>query len=211
MNGMAELPAVLIALQVYKQPGLARKLSQRPIPVDLLEVIKIAANDDEMTTRWCKIQHCDEEQIRQACLFYLRHTLFDARDDKIRTLGLSVTATAEDLRIHKRWLLKWLHPDRNPNQWEIGLFQRVNASAHALELDWRAGSRSAAVHKIALQRKPIKSKRSILVWQRQDNHGTADLLGVLRQSLKRISIGWLIVVGSLLALGALFDILGFGF
>ncbi len=125
--------AIFEALSLYKQPARARSINRQGLPPDMLNLIKIAAGDDQTMVAWAQASGENPEILRQAAVFYLQQTIARAGQDPYRTLGLAPRASSEDIRNHKRWLLKWLHPDRNPSKWETALFHRVNAVAQLLE------------------------------------------------------------------------------
>ena len=125
--------AVLEALDMFKQPARTRTLQWHAVPAEMLEVIKIAAGDQATTLRWAESSREEPETVRQAAVFFLQQTIAKSGDDKFKMLGLTEDASRDELRLHKRWLLKWLHPDRNPSKWETVLFHRISAVAGALE------------------------------------------------------------------------------
>ena len=53
--------------------------------------------------------------ISRISALFLMVALFDRPSDAHRTLGVSRDTPIEKAREHKKWLLKWLHPDHNPN------------------------------------------------------------------------------------------------
>lgn len=99
----------------------------------MLDVIKIVA-EDEAALAMARREYGERDTVLcEACRVYLHGLLLHpAASDHMR-LGLSTDATDKDIRDHKRWLLKWLHPDRNPSKWEAALFQRVQEAASNLE------------------------------------------------------------------------------
>jgi hypothetical protein len=130
---MAGANAVHDALSAYRQPSRLRLRRQRDLPQDTLLLIKICAGDPDTNATWTTYCGVDEAELRAAASFYLNHILSRAGGDKFRLLGLKPGASAEDVKIHKRWLLKWLHPDRNHSAWESALFRKVNEAARVLE------------------------------------------------------------------------------
>jgi hypothetical protein len=120
--------ALDIALQLYRQPALARKVRRNSLPPRVLSVIRIAAGSEEELA--IDADHTPEEiqDIREAAIFFLQNCLFQSGGDSYRMLGVEHDATVEEIRQHKRWLLKWLHPDLSRNTWEAAYLQRVLAA-----------------------------------------------------------------------------------
>ena len=125
--------ALLDALEIYKQPSRARSLRLQDLPPDMLSVIKIAAGDQPTISANMEQYGETEDHLRQAAVFYLQQTIAKSGNDLFRTLGLPAMASKDQVRTHKRWLLKWLHPDRNSSKWEATLFHRVSDAAETLE------------------------------------------------------------------------------
>ena len=125
---MPTLNALDIALKLYRQPALARKVRRNGLPPRMLSVIKIAAGSEEELVM--HVDHTPEEsrEIREAAIFFLHNSLFQFGSDNYRVLGVEQGATVEQMREHKRWLLKWLHPDLNRNKWESNYLHRVLAA-----------------------------------------------------------------------------------
>jgi hypothetical protein len=126
---MQKRQAKEIALDVFRQPILARHQRRLPLPEGMLDVIQIAAGQTS-----ADMNEAQSQTMQEAAVFFLQQVLMSSENDKLRLLGLNPGATLDTVREHRRWLLKWLHPDRNHNKWESTLFARVNAAAADLEL-----------------------------------------------------------------------------
>jgi hypothetical protein len=125
--------AIEIALAVYKQPSQFAAPKTGNLPHSMLDVVKSAAGDEATLQKLADELDVSIEQISQACKFYLQKLCASAGDDPFRMLALDSGATEPDIRVHKRWLLKWLHPDRNPSKWEATLFMAVKQAAQQIE------------------------------------------------------------------------------
>jgi DnaJ domain len=130
---MTDEPAIREAIHVFKYPANLRRRRDKNLHSGMLDLIKAAAGHDETVLRLSETEHVAKELISEAAKHYLRGLISGSRNNPYATLGLSDAASPEDIKAHKRWLLKWLHPDRNPSQWETGLFKKVSAAAELLE------------------------------------------------------------------------------
>ena len=63
--------------------------------------------------------------VIEAARFYLQQALFRPEADSYRVLGIDPGASRATARNHMRWLLEWLHPDRNNNSWDAVYAERV--------------------------------------------------------------------------------------
>jgi hypothetical protein len=130
---MARPGALHLALDLTAMPVLANIMRQQPLPRDVLEVIKIAARCPETVDRAERMTGKSAESIRQAAMLYLQSVLFAAGADHYRVLGVQPTAPHDQIREHMRWLMKWLHPDRQRNDWESAFAARVLVAWEALK------------------------------------------------------------------------------
>lgn len=154
-------PAIEIALDLKAMPSLAKVVRRRPLPPQVTPLIRVAAGSQEEVREFAAKYGFSENYIREACIFFLHEAVLFTGADSLRTLGLEHNASPEDIREHKRWLLMWLHPDRNDNRWESALFQRVVRSAKAAAEPRAAISQSAPLRKprVLGQRRKIRPRR----------------------------------------------------
>lgn len=130
---MGNRQAIDVALGMYRRPTLVRATQEAPLPEGMLTVIRIAAGAEMEAGIISPDRARNAEEAREAAVFFLQLVLFRPQSTSYRLLGLAADANVEQVREHKRWLLKWLHPDRNHNKWESALFQRVAKAAEDLE------------------------------------------------------------------------------
>jgi DnaJ domain len=122
-----------VVLDLYRNPAMAPGARHAPLPKDITNVIRLAAASDDEIKGMLLGENVDTAELRAASAFFIQQVLFQAGADRLRLLGLSPGATQQQIRDHKRLLLKWLHPDRNQNKWEATYFQRVMQAAKQLE------------------------------------------------------------------------------
>jgi hypothetical protein len=128
-----ERQAIDIALDMTSRPLLIREVQRAPLPPGVREVIRLATGSEDELDQAGKRRGRDAKALRQAAVLFLQQALFHPGADNYRLLGLTQGATAEEIRDHRRLLLKLLHPDRNPSSWEQMLFQQVIGAAADLE------------------------------------------------------------------------------
>lgn len=136
---MNEQAAIEAALEAYRQPQAFHLSRRRPLPPGMPALLKLVSAAPEEISSIVTTETAEKFPVRDAAVFYLQHVLIKA-DDDYRQLALDPGASLQEVKDHKRLLLKWLHPDRNHNRWESGLFQRVTTSAERLENALRSGS-----------------------------------------------------------------------
>lgn len=121
------------ALELARMPTLAEAMRRQPLPGDVLPLIRVAAGCRKTCEALAAASGREPRLIAEAALFYLEQLLFRTEGDPWRTLGVSSDASREERREHMRWLMKWLHPDRNRHEWESVFAARVTAAWAAIE------------------------------------------------------------------------------
>lgn len=101
------------ALDFARMPALARTSVLPPIPPNIIELMRIAARSTAACQDASKATGEPAEALVEAARFYLQQLLFRPDADSYRILGLQPGASRDTARDHMRWLLQWVHPDRN--------------------------------------------------------------------------------------------------
>jgi hypothetical protein len=122
---MAPSHVIELALDLARMPTLARSSVVLPLPPNVIELMRIAAASPEA----CQVAAAKTGEptsvLIEAARFYLQQVLFRGDADCYRILGIEPTASRATARDHMRWLMEWLHPDRNNNSWDGVYAERV--------------------------------------------------------------------------------------
>lgn len=86
------------------------------------------------------------QTLREAAIFYIQQVCFAPGGNSYRVLGVDASASDERIREHYRWLARWLHPDRNPDQWEIVFAERVGQAWQDLRTAERRQRYDSSLH-----------------------------------------------------------------
>jgi hypothetical protein len=124
--------AMDFALLAFRQPGFQLEPASFAELSDVLSVLKAAAGDSETLDHLSIYKNAMPDQLQIAAQFCLTHVISASARDPRQALVLSELSGEKDIRDHKRWLLKWLHPDRNSKKWESNLFAVVQDAADQL-------------------------------------------------------------------------------
>ncbi len=122
---MARGHVIEYALDFARMPALARNTVAPTLPPNIVELMRIAAACPEACEAATTNSGVAAPAVIEAARFYLQQTLFRPDADCYRVLGIDPGASRATARNHMRWLLEWLHPDRNNNSWDAVYAQRV--------------------------------------------------------------------------------------
>jgi hypothetical protein len=122
---MAQSHVIELALDLARMPALARSPVVPPLPPNIIELMRIAAAAPEACQAAAAKTGEPSSVLIEAARFYLQQLLFRPDADCYRILGIQPAASRATARDHMRWLLEWLHPDRNNNSWDAVYAERV--------------------------------------------------------------------------------------
>ena len=109
-----------LMLALHRAPTLGARLRARALQAWVLDVIRIAADDERMIDDAQAATGLSAAQLRDAATLSLTQALFCDGADSYRTLGVSADADARRIKEHHRWLMHWLHPDRQRGgEWSV--------------------------------------------------------------------------------------------
>jgi hypothetical protein len=148
---MPEPRATSLSLELLRMPQLASVLRERPLPSDLLDLIRIAARCPEAIKAAAAEAKVSERMLRSAAVLYLQGMLFFPGADCYRNLGVDASASRARMRLHMRWLLQWLHPDHNADPDAVVFAQQVITA-------WRTINQTARPSAAALS--PIRASKA---------------------------------------------------
>jgi len=114
-----------LALDLARMPAVARGSGAPAIPANVIELMRIAAASPEACRAAVAQTGESTLVVIEAARFYLQQVLLRPDADCYRILGIKPTASRATARSHMRWLLEWLHPDRNNNNWDAVYAERV--------------------------------------------------------------------------------------
>jgi hypothetical protein len=119
-------PALLEALALQRAPRGRRPGPGQRLPDGTLHLVRLAAGEEEAISFAQQSTGESAQTLREAAIFYIQQVFFAQGSSSYRVLGVDADVSDERLREHYRWLARWLHPDRNPDQWEVVFAERVN-------------------------------------------------------------------------------------
>ena len=115
-----------LVMGLFREPGLISELRERALPDDVALLIRIAAGESAAIENAAESAGEPADVLVEASVFFLQQILFAPGADSYRVLGVAADAPQDQLRENYRWLMKWLHPDRNQDGWETVYADRVN-------------------------------------------------------------------------------------
>jgi hypothetical protein len=135
-----------LMLGVWRAPSRAALLCGRALPSQIIEVMRVAAGDAEASADAHDSTGLDASELNEAAVLLLHHLLFFDGADHYRVLGVDADDDDEQIKRHYRALMRWLHPDRDPENLHSVFAERVNRAWNALRTPQRRASYDASRH-----------------------------------------------------------------
>jgi curved DNA-binding protein CbpA len=124
--------AMAVALALVAAPDRAERVRASRLSDGVLDVIRVAAGDVALADEVAVQAGISRREVEEACLHYAHVVMFHSEADHFQVLGVTPDADEDLMKQHFRWLLKWLHPDRDPEGWVSSYAERVNAAWNLL-------------------------------------------------------------------------------
>jgi hypothetical protein len=130
---MSDKMALKIAIDLMHVPSQVRLVRSEALPDGVLILLRIAAGDAEAERIGALAVDRSAAVLRQAATFFVEQILFAPNADSYRVLGAAPQATAAELRRNVGLLLRWLHPDLDPQGARSIFARRVTAAWNDLK------------------------------------------------------------------------------
>lgn len=142
--------AVEVALLAVVAPDRVALAPPALLPSGAIHLIRVAAEDRALAMELADRHGVDLRAIEDAALHFVHSVMFHPDSDFFRVLGVRPEDDEDTLKLHFRWLQKWLHPDRDPEGWVSVYAERVNVAWSQLRrADRRAEYRRALAVQMA--------------------------------------------------------------
>jgi hypothetical protein len=162
---MSDKMALKVAIDLLHVPSQVRLVRSAPLPDGVVALLRIAAGDAEAEDAAAALTDRPHDVVRRAAAFFIEQILFAPHADSYRVLGASPQATAGELRRNVAFLLRWLHPDLDPQGERAIFIGRVTAAWN----DLKTAERRAAYDKARWtvkdgSRSRPKVRRAVFRW-----------------------------------------------
>ncbi len=154
---MSAYEAVKVTIDLLYVPSRVRHQRSLPLPAGVPIVLGIAAGDEGTLSEASTAIERPRELIRKAAAFFIEQILLSPDADSYRVLGANRTATAGELRHNMALLVRFVHPDTNPQNLRSIFAGRVTQAWE----DLKTPERRAAYDKVneVQEVKPRSPKR----------------------------------------------------
>ena len=129
--------SVKLAIDLVQCPSQVRALRSGPLPGGMLSLLRIAAGDEEVTKEAAATLNRSYDMVREAAGFFVEQILLHPDADSYRVLGARPGASYAELRRNMTLLLRWLHPDLDPNGERTVFAARVTRAWNDLKTEDR--------------------------------------------------------------------------
>ncbi len=158
---------IRVAIELLHVPSRVRIARTEPLPAGVDLLLRIAAGEAEAEGTAIASTGRPRELVRQAAIFFIEQVLLCPNSDSYRVLGADSQASSGELRRNMALLMKWLHPDKDPQGQRSVFASRVTRAWDDLKTPKRRasydeGGRIAAQIHVRKSRIASRSKRMLV-------------------------------------------------
>jgi DnaJ domain len=151
---------IRVAIELLHVPSRLRIARTEPLPAGVDLLLRIAAGEAEAERTAIASTGRPRELIRQAAIFFIEQVLLCPNSDSYRVLGTHSQASSGELRRNMALLIRWLHPDQDPEGQRSMFVSRVIRAWDDLKTPKRRASYDDA-RRTASERKRVRKSRSV--------------------------------------------------
>jgi DnaJ-class molecular chaperone len=111
---MRDAIALRIAIDLIHIPSRVRTARSEPLPAGVYMVLCIASGEEAAVCEAVASTGRSRDVIQRAAVFFIEQVLLCPNADSYRVLGATCDATNSELRRNMALLMRWLHPDMDP-------------------------------------------------------------------------------------------------
>jgi hypothetical protein len=106
--------ALRIALDLLHIPSRVHVARSEPLPPGVYSLLRVAAGEETEDSVAIASKGRSPEEMHKAAAFFIEQVLLHPDADSYRVLGATRGATTAELRRNMALLMRWLHPDKDP-------------------------------------------------------------------------------------------------
>jgi len=151
---MRDWMALRIAIDLMHIPSRVRIARSEPLPAGVYMLLCIAAGEEAAESAAIASTGRSRDVIQKAAGFFIEQVLLCPNADSYRVLGATSEATSTELRRNMAQLMRWLHPDMDPEGRRSMFASRVSLAWN----DLKTAERRATYDRVKLSA-PAKTSR----------------------------------------------------
>jgi hypothetical protein len=156
---MGDAIALRIAIDLMHMPSRVRTVRFEPLPAGVDGLLCIAAGEEAAESAAAKSTGRSRDVIRSAAAFFIEQVLLCPDADSYRALGATPEATNAELRRNMAMLMRWLHPDMDPEGRRSVFASRVTLAWNDLKTAERRAAYDLVKYSSADKTRRVRSKR----------------------------------------------------
>jgi hypothetical protein len=157
---MSDPTALRVAIDLVHMPSRVRAIRSEPLPSGVYMLLCIAAGENEAESAAMTSTGRSRDVVRKAAGFFIEQVLLCPDADSYRVLGATSEATNAELRRNMALLMRWLHPDMDPEGRRSVFASRVTLAWNDLKTAERRATYDLGKRSSPTKTARLKSARS---------------------------------------------------
>ena len=156
---MRDEMALRVAIDLMHIPSRVQAARSAPLPEGVYMLLCIAAGDETVESAAVTATGRSRDVIQRAACFFIEQILLCSNADSYRVLGAGSEATTTELRRNMAQLMRWLHPDTDPEGRRSMFASRVTRAWNDLKTTERRAAYDRGKRSLSAKTHRGKSKR----------------------------------------------------
>jgi hypothetical protein len=187
--------ALRTAIDLMRVPSRVRIARSEPLPSGVDKLLCIAAGEQTEVSAAIASTGRSCDVVQDAAGFFIEQILLHPNADSYRVLGASSDATTAELRRNMALLMRWLHPDADPQGRRSMFASRVTLAWNDLKTAERRAAYDRQNRSSATKTPRLKSRKSSrqtpLATSPRHIHGRNGRFAKERQGLLQRLFAWM--------------------
>jgi DnaJ domain len=198
---MRDATALRFAIDLIHIPSRVRTARSEPLPAGVHMLLCIATGEEAAVCAAVASTGRSRELIQRAAVFFIEQVLLCPNADSYRVLGATSDATNSELRRNMALLMRWLHPDMDPEGRRSVFASRVTLAWNDLKTAERRAAYDREKRSIAVKKRRDRSTRlgKRLAGSSRNGHGkraAAHIHANQKRTLLRRLVAWMGALGA---------------
>jgi hypothetical protein len=143
---MSGAQALRTALDLLHIPSRVHAARLEPLPPGVHSLLRVAVGEETEEALAIVSKGRSHDEIHQAAAFFIEQVLLHRDADSYRVLGATPEATTPELRRNMALLMRWLHPDKDPDGRRSMFAGRVTRAWDDVKTDERRAAYDQRTH-----------------------------------------------------------------
>ncbi len=151
--------ALKSAIELMNMPSMVHMVKSDPLPDGIPLLLRLVVGDEQSMREATSTTERSPKVIKEAAEFFIEQIMLAPDADSYRVLGAGSRATSHELRANMALLIRWLHPDHDPEGVRTVFISRITGAWDNLKTKERRAAYNKKLRIVQRQKAPVRSRK----------------------------------------------------